>query len=188
MKSPSVPKRRKGWGTLPSGFVIIDNSAIQHRHVLAFPKEKLHGFYRITRSVVVSSDRFAGQTAARAGIVLSVICGSLSRIDGDSLGACGCKTDRLLRQSDVDQFFPGSGGRSDRREDKKIALWMAAGFGADQRCMAVGRPFRHDADGFLGEQVLHVYSSTRALYMPGGYLRQQRNRVHTPGSAHRITV
>src|SRR5450631_485586 len=151
-------------------------------------RSSLHGFYRITRSVVVSSDGFACQTAARVGVVLPFIPRSLSRIDGDSLGPCARKTDRLLRQSDIDQFFPRSGCRSHCRQEKKVALWMAASSAADQRGMAVDRAFHHAADYCFGEQVLHPYSSTRALCKSGGYLPQQRNRVRTAGSADRIAV
>src|SRR5271165_4075548 len=119
--------------------------------------ESLHGIDRITRSALVRSDGFACQTAARAGVVLSLISRSLSRIDGDSLGACGRKTDRLLRQSDVDQFFPRSGCRSDSRQEKEVTLWMAASSTADQRGVAVDCPFRHAADYCFGEQVLYTF-------------------------------
>ena len=54
--------------------------------------------------------------------------------------------------------------------------------------MAVDCPFHHAADDCLGEQVLHTDSSTRALCKPGGYFRQQRDRVRTAGPADRIAL
>src|ERR1035438_8806982 len=151
-------------------------------------RSSLHGFHRTTRSVPVFRDGPGSQKAPRAGVVLSLIPRSLSGIDGDSLGPCGRKTDCLLRQSDIDQLFPRSGCRSHCRQEKKVALWVATSSAADQRGMAVDCPFHHAADYCFGEQVLHTYSSTRALCESGGYLPQQRNRVRTAGSADRITL
>ena len=42
--------------------------------------------------------------------------------------------------------FLGLGVGSDRGEDKKVAVWMAASSAADQRCMAADCPFHHAAD------------------------------------------
>ena len=119
---------------------------------------------------------------------LSLIPCSLSRIDGDSLGARGRATDRLLRQPDADQLIPRSGPRRDRRQEKKVALWMAARTAADQRYVAVDRPFRHAANYRIREQVLHPRSSTRTLCEPRRNLHQQRNRVRPAGSTHRVDL
>jgi hypothetical protein len=40
-------------GTCRVGLLIINNSAIQYCHILASRRRSLHGFHRITRSVVV---------------------------------------------------------------------------------------------------------------------------------------
>src|SRR5581483_7782737 len=65
---------------------------------------------------------------------------------------------------------------------------MAAYFTSDECRVAVGRPFHHVADYRLGEQVLHAFSSTCALFKPCGYLHKQCNRLRTAGPADRIDL
>ena len=52
--------------------------------------------------------------------------------------------------------FSWPGYWSNRRQEEKIALWLAANSAAHQRSMAVNCPFHHAANYCFGAQVLYI--------------------------------